>query len=142
MELSRRELHLLLPLLAAAQGQAEDHPVSLDSKIYRPDQSTDLHGQPKKGGRIFFGTEHSGFALEMHQTVLGPGTASHPPHKHAHDEIMIVLDGTLETYVEGKTEIAEKGAIIFYASNQMHRARNPGTVPARYYVLELRGHTS
>jgi quercetin dioxygenase-like cupin family protein len=53
-----------------------------------------------------------------------------------------VLDGTLETYVEGKTEIAEKGAIIFYASNQMHRARNPGTVPARYYVLELRGHTS
>ena len=80
MELSRRELHLLLPLLAAAQGQAEDHPVSLDSKIYRPDQSTDLHGQPKKGGRIFFGTEHSGFALEMHQTVLGPGTASHPPH--------------------------------------------------------------
>ncbi len=113
MDLSRRELHFLLPLLAAAQGQAEDQPVKLDSKIYRPDQSTDLHGQPKKGGRIFFGTEHSGFALEMHQTVLGPGVASHPPHKHAHEEIMILLEGTLETYVEGKTDIAEKGAIIY-----------------------------
>jgi quercetin dioxygenase-like cupin family protein len=141
MDLSRRELHLLLPLLAA-QAKAEDNPVRLDSKTYRPDQSTDLHGQPKKGGRIFFGTEHSGFALEMHQTVLGPGVASHEPHKHAHEEIMIVLDGTLETYVEGKTDIAEKGAIIYYGSNQMHRARNAGTVPARYYVLELRGHSS
>src|SRR3954447_16890974 len=142
MNLSRRELHFLLPLLAAAQGRAEDQPVKLDSKIYRPDQSTDLQGQPKKGGRIFFGTEHSGFALEMHQTVLGPGVASHEAHKHVHEEIMIVLEGTLETYVEGKTEIAEKGAIIYYGSNQMHRARNAGSVPARYYVLELRGHSS
>jgi quercetin dioxygenase-like cupin family protein len=141
MDLSRRELHFLLPLLAA-QGQAQDHPVSLDSKIYHPDQSTDLHGQPKKGGRIFFGTEHSGFALEMHQTVLGPGVASHPAHKHVHEEIMVVLDGTLETYVEGKTETAEKGAIIYYGSNQLHRVRNAGQVPARYYVLELRGHSA
>lgn len=139
MDLSRRELHLLLPLLAA-QGQAQDHPVSLDSKIYHPDQSIDLHSQPKKGGRIFFGAEHSGFALEMHQTVLGPGVESHAAHKHVHEEIMIVLDGTLETYVEGKTDTAEKGAIIYYGSNQMHHVRNPGQVPARYYVLELRGH--
>jgi quercetin dioxygenase-like cupin family protein len=141
MDLSRRELHLLLPLLAA-QGQGQDHPVRLDSKIYHPDQSTDLHGQPKKGGRIFFGTDQSGFALEMHQTVLAPGVQSHPPHKHVHEEIMIVLDGTLETYIEGKTETAEKGAIIYFGSNQMHRARNAGQVPARYYVLELRGHTA
>lgn len=141
MDLSRREFHFLLSLLAA-QGQAQDHPVSLDSKIYHPDQSTDLHGQPKKGGRIFFGTDHSGFALEMHQTVLGPGAESHPPHKHVHDEMMIVLDGTLETYIEGKTETAEKGSIIYFASNQMHRARNAGQVPARYYVLELRGHSA
>jgi quercetin dioxygenase-like cupin family protein len=141
MDVSRRELQFLLPLLAA-QAKAQDHPIRLDSKIYRPDQSTNLHGEPKKGGRIFFGTEHSGFTLEMHQTVLGPGVASHEPHKHDHEEIMIVLDGTLETYVEGKTDIAEKGAIIYYGSNQMHRARNAGNVPARYYVLELRGRSS
>ncbi|MFL6446223.1 MAG: cupin domain-containing protein [Bryobacteraceae bacterium] len=141
MDLSRRELHFLLPLLAG-QARAEEHPVSLNSKIYHPDQSTDLHGQPKKGGRIFFGTDHSGFALEMHQTVLGPGVESHPPHKHVHEEIMIVLDGSLETYVEGKTETAEKGAIIYYGSNQLHQVRNAGQVPARYYVLELRGHSA
>jgi len=141
MDLSRRELHFLLPLLAA-QGQAQDHPVSLDSKIYHPDQSTDLHGQAKKGGRIFFGIDHSSFALEMHQTVLGPGVESHPPHKHVHEEIMVVLEGTLETHVEGKTETAEKGAIIYYGSNQLHQVRNTGQVPARYYVLELRGHSA
>ncbi len=143
MDLSRRELHLLLPLLAAqGQAQDQDHPVTLESKVYHPDQSTDLHGQPKKGGRIFFGTEHSGFAIEMHQTVLGPGVESHAPHKHIHDEFMILLEGTLQTYIDGKTDVAEKGAIIFYASNRMHQVRNTGKVPARYYVIELRGHSA
>lgn len=141
MDLSRRDLSFLLPLLAVQAG-GQDHPSNLGSKIYHPDQSTDLHGQPKKGGRIFFGMDHSGFQLEMHETVLGPGVESHPPHKHIHEEVMVVLDGSLETYIEGKTEIAEKGAIIYFGSNQMHRAKNAGREPARYYVLELRGHNS
>lgn len=139
MDISRRNLSFLLPLLAA-RAEGQDHPANLDSKIYHPDQSTELGGKPKKGGRIFYGAEHSGFQLEMHQTVLGPGVESHPPHKHAHEEIMIVLDGSLETYIEGKTEIAEKGSVIYYGANQMHRARNAGQAVARYYVLELRGH--
>jgi quercetin dioxygenase-like cupin family protein len=138
MSLSRRELPFLLPLIAL-QADAQDHPAGLASGTYHPDGSTDLHGQPKKSGRIFFGREHSGFALEMHQTVLGPGVASHEPHKHIHEEIMIVLEGSLETFVEGITDTVEKGAIIYYGSNQMHRVRNAGTIPARYYVLELRG---
>jgi quercetin dioxygenase-like cupin family protein len=137
MDISRRELSFFLPLLAAAQGQPLP---SLDSHIYHPDQSTDLGGKEKKGGRIFYGKDHSGYQLEMHETVLGPGVASHAPHKHAHEEIITMLEGTVEVNVEGNKQTAEKGSIIYYGSNQMHNLRNIGQVPSRYYVLELRGH--
>jgi quercetin dioxygenase-like cupin family protein len=141
MDVSRRELSFLAPLLAvAAGGQERQKPVSLDTHVYHPDQSTDLNGKDKKGGRIFFGTDHSGYQLEMHETVLGPGVYSHPPHKHVHEEIITMLEGTVEINVEGKTQVADKGSIIYYGSNQMHNLRNVGQGPARYYVLELRGH--
>jgi quercetin dioxygenase-like cupin family protein len=139
MNISRRELASLVPLLAA--GQSQDVP-NLDSHIYHPDQSTDLGGKEKKGGRIFYGKDHSGYKLEMHETVLGPGVESHAPHKHEHEEIITMLEGTVEVNVAGNRQTAEKGAIIYYGSNQMHNLRNTGQTPARYYVLELRGHES
>ncbi len=140
VNLSRRELAVLLPLLGV-EGVAADEPTALTSKVYHPDQSTDLGGKPKKGGRIFFGMDHSGFQIEMHETVLAPGAEAHAPHKHVHDEIIVVMEGTVEAYLEGKTEIAEAGSVICFGSNQMHRPKNVGQVPSRYYVLELRGTT-
>jgi quercetin dioxygenase-like cupin family protein len=82
---------------------------------------------------------HLGFKLEMHETVLGRGTRTHAPHKHEHEEIVIVVEGTVETYLDGKTELAEAGSVVYFASNQMHSARNAATAPCRYYVIELRG---
>jgi XRE family transcriptional regulator, regulator of sulfur utilization len=75
----------------------------------------------------------------MHETVLGAGVESHPPHKHEHEEIMIVVEGTLETYLDGKTEAAQAGSVIYFGPNQMHGVRNIGTTPCGYYVVELRG---
>jgi quercetin dioxygenase-like cupin family protein len=140
MDLSRRQMSLLLPFVAAAAVAQQQQPESLSSTIYYPDQSTDLPGKSKKSSRIFFGKDHSGFQLEMHETVLGPGVEAHPPHKHVHEEIIIVLEGTLESHVEDKTERGAPGAVIYFGSNQLHNSRNPGQVPVRYYVLELRGH--
>ena len=50
--------------------------------------------------RFLFGPNRSGFNLEMHETILGPGTATHAPHKHEHEEAMILLEGTLDAYLE------------------------------------------
>jgi len=137
MTLSRRELHLLLPALAA--GAAAQSGPALPSKIYH-DRQIPYEGDDKKKGRQFFhGATHSGFQIEMHETILGAGTQTHAPHKHEHEEIVIVVEGTVETYLEGKTEIAETGSVIYFASNQMHSARNSGAGRCRYYVVELRG---
>ena len=34
--------------------------------------------------------------LEMHVTTLNPGLASHPPHTHPNEELVIVREGTVE----------------------------------------------
>jgi quercetin dioxygenase-like cupin family protein len=75
----------------------------------------------------------------MHETVLGPGVETHPPHVHPHQEIIIVIEGTVEVSMDGKTETAEAGSVIFYEPSRPHNLRNAGTTPCRYYVVELRG---
>ena len=139
MNLTRRNLGLLLPALtvgAAAQGQKVQ---ALTSKIYHDNQIPFNGNQQKRARRFFNGAEHSGFQVEVHETALGAGIESHPPHKHEHEEIIILVDGTLAVYIDGKTETAEAGSVIYYAPNQMHNVRNSGTTSCQYYVIELRG---
>lgn len=140
MKVSRRELGLLLPALAAGSAAGQQRPDrTLSSKVCHHSQISYEGNQQEKGRRFFYGPEHSGFNLEMHETILGAGTQTHSPHKHLHEEIVIVVEGTLEAYLDGKTETAEAGSVIFLGSNQMHSVRNIGTTPSRYYVVELRG---
>ena len=140
MKLSRRDLGLLLPALGAAAAAAQENQVpTLPSKVYRHDQIPYKGDEKKKAREFFKGPTHSGFNLEMHETILGAGVESHAPHQHAHEEIMTVLAGTLQAYRDGKTESAPAGSVIYFESNQMHNVRNAGTTPCRYYVLELRG---
>ena len=144
MELARRELGLLLPLIAAARAGAQQGQPSatLPSRVYHDKQIPYTGDETKKGRRFFYGTNRSGFRLEMHETILGPGTATHAPHKHVHEEIVIVTEGLVEAYIEGKTETMEPGSVVYFASNDMHSARNIGSTPSRYYVIELRGDES
>lgn len=140
MNFSRRDLSFLFPALAAVRAAGQQKRASLlPSKVYRTEQIAYTGDEKKKGRRFFDGANHSGFRIEMHETILGPGTATHAPHKHEHEEIVIVVEGQVEAYLEGKTEIVEPGSVLYFGSNQMHSARNAGTTPSRYYVLELRG---
>lgn len=76
--------------------------------------------------------------LEMHVTTLNPGLASHPPHRHANEELVIVDRGQVETLSEGSWRRAGPGSIIFNASNSLHALRNVGTTPATYHVINFR----
>ena len=113
--------------------------MTLGTKNYHHGQVEYTGNDQKKGRRFFMGETHGGFTVEAHETILGIGVETHAPHRHLHEEIIIVVEGTVETWVEGHTETVEAGSVIFYGSNQLHSARNAGTVPCRYYVIELRG---
>lgn len=157
MALSRREIMLMLPALAAAhaataaagpapQGQTPAAPAQpgpqsapLPAKVYHSSAIPYNGNETKKGRRFFYGPEHSGYVLEMHETVLGPGIETHPLHTHAHQEIIILVEGTVLVSMDGTTDTVEAGSVIFYEPSKPHTLRNAGTVPCRYYVVELRG---
>ena len=74
--------------------------------------------------------------LEMHITTLKPHVASHAPHTHANEEMIVLKEGTLQAHVNGKEIVVPAGGVLFFASMQPHagssvqrgtaRARPPG----------------
>jgi quercetin dioxygenase-like cupin family protein len=76
--------------------------------------------------------------LEMHVTTLNPGLASHPPHQHPNEELVIIDQGNVEVLSGGTWRRAGPGSIIFNASNSPHALRNVGAVPATYHVINFR----
>ena len=73
--------------------------------------------------------------LEIHITTLKPGLASHAPHQHPNEEMLIVREATVEALVNGQLKRVGPGSIIFQASNQLHNIKNVGDVPATYHVI-------
>lgn len=73
--------------------------------------------------------------LEMHVTTLNPGAASHPPHRHPNEELVIIDRGTVETLSGGQWKRVGAGSIIFNASNSLHALRNIGKDAAQYHVI-------
>jgi len=73
--------------------------------------------------------------LEMHVTTLNPGQASHPPHRHVNEELIILREGQCETLSNGVWVKVGPGSVVFNASNVLHGFRNVGTAPATYHVI-------
>jgi mannose-6-phosphate isomerase-like protein (cupin superfamily) len=78
--------------------------------------------------------------FEMHETTIPPGGAPHAPHRHVHEEMIVVRSGTVETLLGTKKDTIGPGGVAFFASNQLHGLRNPGTVPATYLVITMYPH--
>src|SRR5262252_7373847 len=76
--------------------------------------------------------------LEMHITTLNPHTASHKPHTHPNEEMVIVKEGTLQAHVNGREIVVGPGSVLFFASMQPHAVQNIGDTPATYYVINWR----
>ncbi|HEX6396147.1 MAG TPA: cupin domain-containing protein [Steroidobacteraceae bacterium] len=73
--------------------------------------------------------------LEMHITTLNPHTASHKPHTHPNEEMVILKEGTLQAHVNGKEVVIGPGSVLFFASMQPHAVQNVGDTPATYFVI-------
>jgi quercetin dioxygenase-like cupin family protein len=73
----------------------------------------------------------------MHITTLNPGAATHPPAHHAQEEVIWVKEGTLELWLNGKTQKAGEASFIFLAANAQHSITNAGDKPATYYVIDV-----
>jgi quercetin dioxygenase-like cupin family protein len=75
--------------------------------------------------------------LEVHVTTLRPGMASHPPHHHPWEELLLVKEGDLEVSINGEKHHAGPGSLVFLASHDVHNSTNVGETPATYYVINF-----
>lgn len=125
----------LTPLATMAQTTPPASAAKLGSKVFVWDE---LVVKPNATGlrRDVVNLPTATFEkFESHVTTLNVGQSSHLPHQHAREEFIIVKEGTLEVHINGATQKAGPGSLLFYASNDLHAVRNVGTGPATYLVF-------
>lgn len=75
-----------------------------------------------------------GRTLKM--SVVAPGKATHPPHKHVEDEFFFVVEGTAEFYLDGKTTVAGAYTSFYCPSWMEHGIKNVGDTELKYLVIK------
>lgn len=75
--------------------------------------------------------------LHCHVTTLKPGENTGEPHRHPQEELIVLREGTLEVNIDGKSQVATAGSVIFFAANELENMRNIGPTPAIYYVVQF-----
>jgi mannose-6-phosphate isomerase-like protein (cupin superfamily) len=134
MKLSRRELSLVLPALAAAQTKEK---TVLPSKCYKYEDMAVKKNGPNEQRAVLDGKTHTGYSVETHITELGPGLAPHAPHHHAHEEMLMLRSGQLDVTIKDVTTRVTAGSVVYVYSNEEHGWKNPGPERAQYFVIAL-----
>ncbi len=140
MHSTRRTLFLALPAMCSAFTLAADGP-SLPSQVEPFDSLPVKHNGPNSARSILDGQTHAGTHLEVHETTLVAGSSPHPPHTHVHEELFLMVGGTLEVTIMSKTNTIGPGSAAFIHSGELHGVRNPGPGEAQYFVIAIGSET-
>lgn len=125
-------------MLAAASALAANPSTTPISSFAKPFDQLPVHQNGANTSRaILDGTTHSNDHLEVHETTLAPGSSPHPPHTHTHEELFLIMQGSLEVTIAGKTTTIGPGSAAFVHSGELHGVRNPGSSPAQYFVVAV-----
>ena len=99
----------------------------------------EIQAKPAPNGRsrsLFRSATATLDELEIHVTTLPPGQASHAPHTHPEEEVIIIKEGLVEVFQAGETRRVGPGAVLFMASQEPHAVKNVGDTPATYHVMQ------
>jgi uncharacterized cupin superfamily protein len=142
-DLNRRDFGMMAMAFAAlasvAEGQAAADSAMGVSTVFRYSQlPVKKNANGGESRAVMHGTLPTGEFVEVHETMLPPGQMPHAPHRHSHSELILIREGLIEHWNNGKTEPpAGPGDIIFNAHLVGHGLKNVGTVPARYFVVAV-----
>jgi mannose-6-phosphate isomerase-like protein (cupin superfamily) len=136
MDAVRRSLLQAIPMLAVSSAFAADGP-ALSSFVKPYSELPVKQNRQNESRPILDGVTHSGDHLEVHETILAPGSEPHPPHRHEHEELFLLMKGSVAVTIDGKTTTIGPGSAAFVHSNELHGVRNPGPEKAQYFVVEI-----
>lgn len=76
--------------------------------------------------------------FDVHATALHPGVASHDPHHHRAEELILMLKGDVEMQIGQSFYKAGAGDIIFLSSDILHALKNTGKEQCGYFAIQWR----
>ncbi len=76
--------------------------------------------------------------FEMHTTALNADSVSHAPHTHVQEEIILILRGNVEMFIDGKYYKGSVGDLYFLSSNTPHALKNIGKEQCEYFAFQWR----
>jgi quercetin dioxygenase-like cupin family protein len=135
---TRRDLPILASaLLAGGTARAAKGDRLKTAILNREDVAATKSNQASQR-KYFDGVNHDGIPVESHESELPPGEAPHPPHKHLHEEMIVMIEGTMEIFVEGTgTKKINAGGLAYVNSNELHGWKNVGDTRARYLIIAI-----
>ena len=137
MQLLRRDFCLALSVVLASSSRLFGGEKTLPSKVYDFDNLSARTAGNVTLREILAGPIFEGCQISLHESDLAPHSRPHPPHRHRHEEMVFVVEGTLEFTINGKTTRAGEGSVLLAGSNDEHGIFNPESIHARYFVLAL-----
>ena len=134
-EISWAALALLGILCVGVRARAAQD--ALPSGLFDYAQLAVRASGPTEIRQMFTGNTHSGYRVDLHATDLAAGQVPHAPHRHVHEELLLIREGTLEVTVGQRTSRLGAGSVVYIASNEQHGWKNVGSGPAKYFVMAL-----
>lgn len=112
-----------------------------DSTIYSIDNcvnrfNPDKAEKTKAGYQYWFADRNFIDGRTLKLSVVGPGLATHPPHKHVEDEFFFVVEGEAEFFLDGKRTVAGPMTSFYCPSNVEHGIKNAGKTELKYLVIK------
>ena len=126
---------LILPFqFLLANQPADSSKYSIDKCINEFNQSKTE--KTKAGYQYWFADKEFIDGRTIKLSVVAPGMATHPPHKHTEDEFFFVLEGTAEFFLNGEKRTVGPLTSLYAPSNIEHGIRNAGSVELKYLVIK------
>jgi len=73
----------------------------------------------------------------FHISVIDPGKSVHPPHEHAGEEVMFILEGKGEVTIGETRRIVQPMTALFFPEHVLHGLVNVGEIPIKYIVVRV-----
>jgi quercetin dioxygenase-like cupin family protein len=128
---------LCLMSLVVPSASAADEPAKLGSTVF----TWETREAKPTGVGEYRGVARNPTAtlreFECHITCLNAGNASHAPHIHPQEELIILREGTLDVHLNGVETRVGPGSLFFFASYDWHAVKNVGDTPAKYFVFNF-----
>ncbi|MES2431983.1 MAG: cupin domain-containing protein [Bacteroidota bacterium] len=75
---------------------------------------------------------------EMHITQLDHKGPGHAAHTHLDTEIILVIDGNVEMFIDGKNYSGTNGDLFLIQTGKLHGVSNASDKPCKYFAFKWR----